>query len=108
MLTAFSYVRFSSKPQELGDSLKRQVKLARDYATTHDLFLDERSYHDLGVSAWKGKNAVDGALAAFLKAVDCRRRSKSDPPCRSNIDPGMEADRVIGRLRASVGLCLFL
>jgi cyclohexanone monooxygenase len=25
---------------------------------------------------------------------DCPRRSKSDPPCRSNIDPGMVADRV--------------
>ena len=24
----------------------------------------------------------------------CRRRSKSDPPCRSNIAPGMDADRV--------------
>jgi hypothetical protein len=26
---------------------------------------------------------------------DCRRRSKSDPPRRSNIDPGMDADRVM-------------
>ena len=26
----------------------------------------------------------------------CPRRSKSDPPCRSNIDPGMGADRVTG------------
>ena len=25
----------------------------------------------------------------------CRRRSNIDPPCRSNIDPGMEADRVV-------------
>ena len=25
----------------------------------------------------------------------CRRRSKSDPPRRSNIDPGMDADRVM-------------
>ena len=27
--------------------------------------------------------------------LDCRRRSNIDPPCRSNIDPGMEADRVV-------------
>ena len=25
---------------------------------------------------------------------DCRRRSNIDPPCRSNIDPGMDADRM--------------
>lgn len=70
MKTAFSYIRFSSKPQERGDSLRRQVRLARDYATKHDLILDERSYQDLGISAFKGKNAIEGALAAFLKAVD--------------------------------------
>ncbi|MBK7616340.1 MAG: recombinase family protein [Burkholderiales bacterium] len=70
MHTAYSYVRFSSKAQELGDSMRRQVGLARAYATQHGLFLDERSYQDLGISAFKGKNAVDGALGAFLKAVD--------------------------------------
>ena len=31
----------------------------------------------------------------FLNAFEaCPRRSKFDPPCRSNIDPGMGADRV--------------
>ena len=30
-----------------------------------------------------------------VKAQDCRRRSKSDPPRRSNIDPGVDADRVM-------------
>ena len=30
-----------------------------------------------------------------LYVIDlCRRRSNIDPPCRSNTDPGMEADRV--------------
>jgi N-carbamoylputrescine amidase len=28
------------------------------------------------------------------RPLTCPRRSKSDPPCRSNIDPGMVADRV--------------
>ena len=27
--------------------------------------------------------------------AQCRRRSKSDPPCRSNIDPGMDADSLM-------------
>jgi DNA invertase Pin-like site-specific DNA recombinase len=70
MTTAYSYVRFSSKPQERGDSLRRQVALAREYAEKHQLTLDERSYQDLGISAFKGKNVAEGALGAFLKAVD--------------------------------------
>ena len=28
----------------------------------------------------------------FTSWQDCRRRSKSEPPCRSNIEPGVEAD----------------
>jgi DNA invertase Pin-like site-specific DNA recombinase len=70
MKTAYSYVRFSSKRQEKGDSVRRQLALARDYATKHALILDERSYEDLGISAFKGKNLIEGALGAFIKAVD--------------------------------------
>ena len=32
---------------------------------------------------------------ALIARLACRRRSKSDPPRRSNIDPGMDADRVM-------------
>jgi DNA invertase Pin-like site-specific DNA recombinase len=70
MTTAFSYRRFSSKPQERGDSLRRQTKLAEQYAKQHNLSLDSRSYQDLGISAFKGKNQTEGALGAFLSAVD--------------------------------------
>jgi DNA invertase Pin-like site-specific DNA recombinase len=70
MPLAFSYIRFSSAKQELGDSLRRQTKLAEDYATKHGLILNTHSFQDLGVSAFEGKNAVDGGLAAFLEAVD--------------------------------------
>src|SRR5436190_1050406 len=34
------------------------------------------------------------ALITHSLRESCRRRSKSDPPCRSNIAPGMDADRV--------------
>lgn len=70
MKIAFSYLRFSSRPQERGDSLRRQTDLAVRYAQRHNLQLDERSYADLGVSAFRGANVRDGALGAFLKAVD--------------------------------------
>lgn len=68
--TAFSYIRFSTAKQELGDSLRRQIKLAEDYAKAHDLVLDTHSYRDLGIGAFKGRNAVEGALGTFLQALD--------------------------------------
>jgi len=70
MTTAFSYIRFSSEKQQLGDSVRRQLKLAEDYATKHGLVLDSHSYRDLGVSAFKGKNLIEGKLGTFLRAVD--------------------------------------
>ena len=70
MATAFSYIRFSARGQEKGDSVRRQSALARAYADKHALTLDERSYEDLGVSAFKSKNLVEGKLGTFLKAVD--------------------------------------
>lgn len=46
------------------------MQAAREYAAEHNLTLDARSYQDLGISAFKGENAENGALAAFMKAVD--------------------------------------
>jgi DNA invertase Pin-like site-specific DNA recombinase len=67
---AYSYIRFSSERQQLGDSLRRQLKLAEDFAARHNLNLDTHTYRDLGVSAFKGKNAIEGKLGTFIKAVD--------------------------------------
>jgi len=66
---AYSYVRFSTVKQELGDSLRRQVAMAEEYCRKHDLELHPASYRDLGVSAFKRKNIERGALAAFIEAV---------------------------------------
>lgn len=66
---AYSYVRFSTARQELGDSLRRQVGMAEEYCAKHDLDLHPVSYRDLGVSAFKRKNIEKGALAAFIDAV---------------------------------------
>ena len=68
---AYSYLRFSTTEQLKGDSLRRQTQAAKDYADKHGLDLDESlTFRDLGVSAWRGKNVKDGALGAFLEAVD--------------------------------------
>lgn len=71
---AYSYLRFSTPDQLKGDSLRRQTEAARRYADAHGLDLDESlTFRDLGVSAFRGKNAVEGALAAFIEAVDTGR-----------------------------------
>jgi DNA invertase Pin-like site-specific DNA recombinase len=68
---AYSYLRFSTPEQMKGDSFRRQTQLAQQYAAKHKLKLDtELTLNDLGVSAFRGKNARSGALGAFLKAID--------------------------------------
>lgn len=73
---AYSYVRFSTSAQELGDSLRRQVEKAEEYCAKHGLTLADKSYRDLGVSAFKRKNIEKGALAAFIHAVKDGRIAK--------------------------------
>jgi len=67
---AYSYVRFSHGRQKKGDSLRRQLSLSREYADRHGLNLQELTYSDLGLSAFRGANIERGALAAFIKAVE--------------------------------------
>jgi DNA invertase Pin-like site-specific DNA recombinase len=67
---AYSYLRFSTPEQQKGDSHRRQTSLAREYAERHGLDLDEAlTFHDLGVSAYRGANAETGRLADFRDAV---------------------------------------
>ena len=67
---AFSYVRFSTPDQATGDSRRRQEQMAIDYAERHNLELDESlRFQDLGVSAYRGKNAVEGELRTFIDAA---------------------------------------
>jgi DNA invertase Pin-like site-specific DNA recombinase len=67
---AFSYLRFSTPEQMKGDSLRRQLSMARDYARRRGLDLDETlTFHDLGVSGFRGQNLAEGRLAYFREAV---------------------------------------
>lgn len=67
---AYSYLRFSTPEQSKGDSLRRQSAMARDYARRNGLDLDETlTFHDLGVSAFRGQNLAEGRLAYFREAV---------------------------------------
>jgi len=68
---AYSYIRFSTPDQIKGDSLRRQTELSKQYASSHNLILDDSlKFQDLGVSAYSGKHCgEDGALGQFLKLV---------------------------------------
>jgi DNA invertase Pin-like site-specific DNA recombinase len=70
MPKVYSYVRFSSKAQATGDSLRRQTAQTLAWATRHGHVLDESlSFRDLGVSAYDRSNLRTGALGLFLKAA---------------------------------------
>jgi len=87
MAKAYSYLRFSTTDQSKGDSLRRQTEPARVYAKRHGLELDESlTFKDLGVSAFRGKHAQEGALAAFLKAVETGRVRKGSYLLVENLD----------------------
>ncbi len=88
MKTAYSYVRFSTPEQEMGDSERRQIALAKSYCERNGLYLSETAFADRGVSAFHGKHRENGALGRLLKHVqpgevllieDCDRWSREDP-----------------------------
>jgi DNA invertase Pin-like site-specific DNA recombinase len=68
---AYSYIRFSTARQAEGGSLDRQAPQALAYCKRKGLELDNTlNLYDLGVSAFRGDNVREGALAGFLEA--CR------------------------------------
>lgn len=70
MSKVYSYVRFSSKAQASGDSLRRQTALTEDWVIRHGHELDESmTYWDLGVSSYDRTNLRTGALGLFLRAA---------------------------------------
>lgn len=65
----YSYIRWSSEKQRVGSTLDRQLAQAHEVAERHGLELVEQ-ITDEGVSAYKGRNAKDGALGDFIAAVE--------------------------------------
>ncbi len=81
----YSYLRFSSPEQLKGDSRRRQLELAQQWADEHGVKIDE-SLSDHGVSAFRGKNAQFGALGAFLKLCESGRIPKGSTLLVENLD----------------------
>jgi DNA invertase Pin-like site-specific DNA recombinase len=75
---AYSYIRFSSKRQEAGDSIRRQMEGAKNWAERNNIPLDTSLKIDKGVSAFKGLNADIGALGQFLGLIEKGRVHPGD------------------------------
>src|SRR5262249_40902693 len=88
MRQAYSYIRFSHKRQQEGDSGRRQTAKVRDsYCSRHKLLLDDSlNLRDLGVSAFRGDNVETGNPAAFLAAVKSGRVPKGSVLIVENLD----------------------
>lgn len=70
MTKAYSYIRFSTPEQAKGDSKRRQVQQAEAYAAANGLELDDTlTYHDFGISAYRGANVEIGKLGEFMEAI---------------------------------------
>lgn len=72
---AYSYTRFSSLRQEGNDSVRRQTAATREWCKANKVELVE-DFADLGVSAFRGKNADAGALSAFMRLAEGGRIPK--------------------------------
>src|SRR6478672_7903986 len=60
----------STDLQLKGDSRRRQLEASQAYADAHELDLaSDAQLEDIGISAYKGANAKEGALGQFLSAV---------------------------------------
>ncbi|HCR1590211.1 recombinase family protein [Pseudomonas aeruginosa] len=67
----YSYLRFSDPRQATGSSADRQLAYASAWASKHGMELDATlTLRDEGLSAYHETHVKQGALGAFLRAVD--------------------------------------
>jgi DNA invertase Pin-like site-specific DNA recombinase len=87
---AYSYIRFSSREQAKGDSLRRQTEATEEWCKKNGVALDtSTTLHDLGKSAFTGehrKNPDRHGLAAFLKLVEQGRVPRGSFLILENLD----------------------
>ncbi len=84
-MNAYSYLRFSTPEQALGDSERRQVEKAEAWAEAKNIPLDQ-SYADRGKSGFKGTHRKKGALGRFLKEVRARKIPRGSYLLVENLD----------------------
>jgi DNA invertase Pin-like site-specific DNA recombinase len=67
---AYSYIRFSTGEQKSGRSEQRQIENFKRVCAEKGWTPMLKTYRDLGVSAFEGKNAKEGQLKAFMEAIE--------------------------------------
>lgn len=79
MKTAYSYVRLSSKRQTKDTSTgqTRQLEKADSVCKEKGWQLSTKTFQDLGVSGFKGKNRLQGALSEFIKLAKSGKLGES-------------------------------
>lgn len=71
MRRLYSYIRFSTPEQAAGSSSARQIEFAEQYAAQNGLMLDTSlTLRDEGLSAYHQNHIKQGALGAFLRAIE--------------------------------------
>lgn len=88
-LRVWPYGRFSSKPQEEGDSRDRQDKAVADWITRNKIPKEQvqKTIFDTGVSGFTGANLRDGGgLAQFIQKIKDRTVSPGDVLLVENLD----------------------
>jgi DNA invertase Pin-like site-specific DNA recombinase len=81
----YSYIRFSTPEQKLGDSERRQLELAEEFAAEEGLELDE-TLRDEGLSGYHGTHRKKGALGGFLQRIKAKEIPKGSVLVVENID----------------------
>ena len=56
--------------EAINENLQKRFQNAEIYTYIGNVLISVNPFRDLGISAYRGKNARKGALGAFLKAVD--------------------------------------
>lgn len=67
----YSYLRFSDPKQSSGHSIERQLAFAKKWADDNQAELDtDLTMRDEGLSAYHQRHIKNGALGAFMRAID--------------------------------------
>ena len=86
MATCYSYMRYSSLAQSSGDSVRRQTNYRNAWLGRHPQHSLDDTLVDSGISGFRGRNASQGALADFLKAIEAGKIGKGSILLIESID----------------------
>ena len=86
MKRAYSYIRWSTGRQQLGDTKRRQVAEARQWADENGYQLDESYWEKQARSGYHGENLTKGALKAFRDAIEAGRVKPGSALIVENLD----------------------